>query len=497
MLDAATIKGFVGSCLLSRFDNPTPIPNFHQELWEIATSGHKKIAIAAPRGHAKSTSMTLSFLLASVLFRESQFVILVSDTEGQAKLFLNDIKVELEENEDIRALFGVASLIKDTESDIIVEMEDGHQFRIIAKGSEQKVRGLKWRNMRPDLIVGDDLENDEIVMNKDRREKFRLWFRNALVPCLARKGGVLQGKIVIVGTILHMDSMLERLLNDPHWYTARYAAHNEDYTELLWPEQFSQESLEEIRNEYILDGNGAGYSQEYLNYPIDESTAYFRRDDFRYKCEEDIDFDRLTYYTGVDFAISEKEHSDFTVIATVGIDDKNNMYVVDIERGRWDAMEIVDRMFDTQLKWQPDIMTVEEGHISKSLGPYIKERMMERDAPFINLVGKVPTKDKESRARSIQARLRQGSVYFPYELDDKEKIMPDWYADLEQEMVRFPRDVHDDQVDALAWVGLTLAEMSPGMTEQEYEDAMYEEEFEPDFVEDNFLEMGGDPIGGY
>jgi predicted phage terminase large subunit-like protein len=486
MLDADTIKGFVGSCLLSRFDSPTPIPSFHEELWDIATSGHKKIAIAAPRGHAKSTSMTLSFLLASVLFRESKFVILVSDTEGQARLFLNDIKIELEENEDIIKLFGVARLIKDTETDVIVEMDDGHQFRIIAKGSEQKVRGLKWRSLRPDLIVGDDLENDEIVMNKDRREKFRTWFRNALVPCLAREGGQLKGKIVVVGTILHMDSMLERLLNDPHWYTARYAAHNEDFTEILWPEQFSQEGLEEIRDEYVLDGNPAGYSQEYLNYPIDESTAYFRRDDFKFFNKDEIDYDRLSYYAAIDLAISEKEKSDFTVIVIVGVDHNNNLHVVDVRRGRWDGKEIIDEMMSVQSRWNPEIFSVENGQISKSLLPFLKEEMMDTGV-FINTKLKVPVQDKESRARSIQARIRQGTVYF----DGK----ADWYANLESEMVRFPRDVHDDQVDALAWVGLTLSDMVPGVTKNEFLDLQYEEEFEDDLPD--FLDLGANPIGGY
>lgn len=492
MIDSAIIKGFVGSCLLSRFDKPAPIPQFHEELWDLCTSGYKKVAIAAPRGHAKSTSISLSYILAEALFRQSSFILLVSDTEGQAKLFLNDIKVELEENEDLQGLFGRAALVKDSETDIIVMMEDGYQFRIIAKGSEQKVRGLKWRNRRPDLIVGDDLENDEIVMNKDRREKFRNWFRKALVPCLSRGG-----KIIIVGTVLHMDSMLERLLNDPHWHSARYAAHNSDFSKILWPEQFSQKDLEEIRNEYILDGMPEGYSQEYLNYPIDESTAYFRRDDFRFINDEDIPYEQLSYYSAVDFAIGEKDHSDYTVIATVGIDHRNNMYVVDVIRGRWDAMEIVDRMFDVNSKWHPDIMTVEEGHISKSLGPYINERMLDT-GNFISLLKKVPVKDKEARARSMQARFRQGTVYFPYTLMDKEKIMPNWYPDLEQELVRFPRDVHDDQVDALAWIGLTLSEMSPGLTEKEYEDELYHADFiEDDDEETSFLQRGGCPIGGY
>lgn len=488
MLDSKTIRGFVGACLLDRFDNKAPIPTFHEELWEMCSSPYQKIAIAAPRGHAKSTSVTLGYLLAAALFRQSQFIVLVSDTEGQAKLFLNDIKIELTENEDLVELFGVSGFIKDSETDIIVEMDDGYQFRIIAKGSEQKVRGLKWRHKRPDLIIGDDLENDEIVMNQERREKFRNWLFKALIPALSDNG-----RIIIVGTILHLDSALERLLNDPTWYSVRYAAHNEDFSKILWPERFSKERLLEIRKSYENQGQPEGYSQEYLNYPIDENTAYFKRDDFRFIDEDSLDYSRLTYYAAVDFAISQKEKADYTVIVVVGLDSSNKMYIVDVKRGRWDAKEIVDEIFYTQEKWHPDIFTMEEGHIKKAIGPYLKERMLE-DGVFINAKGMVPTKDKESRARSIQARFRQGTVYFPYTTYGNVKVSPDWYATFEQELLRFPRDAHDDQVDALAWIGLTLANMTPGITKEEQYNIEYEEEFEDSWT---LVDMGANPLTGY
>lgn len=481
MLDSATVKGFVGSCLLSRFDAAAAIPQFHEELWEMCCSGESKVAIAAPRGHAKSTSVTLSYLLAAALFREADFIILVSDTEGQAKLFLADIKIELSENEDLMALFEIEDFVKDTETDLIVRMKDGYQFRIIAKGSEQKVRGLKWRNKRPNLIVGDDLENDEIVMNKERREKFRNWLMKALIPCLSDNG-----RIVIVGTILHLDSALERLLNDPHWYTARYAAHNEDFSEILWPERFDQERLEAIRDSYVVQGMPEGYSQEYLNYPIDESSAYFKRDDFRFFSEEEVDYDRMTFFAATDLAISQKEKADYTVICVVGLDSNNRMHVVDVQRGRWDAKDIIDNMMAIQVKWQPDIFAIEGGQISKAITPFLKEEMMSTGV-FLNLKEMTPVADKETRARSMQARLRQGTVYFNGKAS--------WYPDLEQEMVRFPRDVHDDQVDALAWIGLTLAEMTPGLTADEYDDVLYDEEFSDD--EWDFQSAGANITTGY
>ena len=168
-LSANVLEGFVNTVLRKFFHNPSKTPGFHREIWELICSDHKQVAIAAPRYHAKSTAVTHAYTLASVMFRESRYVLIVSDTVSQSVQFLGDIKRELLENEDLRNLFGIKELVKDTEDDLICCMDDDHLFRIQAKGAEQKLRGLKWKNMRPDLIICDDLENEEIVMNKDRQ----------------------------------------------------------------------------------------------------------------------------------------------------------------------------------------------------------------------------------------------------------------------------------------------------------------------------------------
>ena len=147
MISAEVIEGFVNSCLISKFDDSLKTPECHKDMWALCSSKEKLVAIAAPRGHAKSTSITLSHTLSAILFRERKFAIIVSDTESQAVMFLGQIKQELSENEDIIALFGVkrdvasgkVKFLKDTESDVIVEFEDGHKCRLIAKGAEQNL----------------------------------------------------------------------------------------------------------------------------------------------------------------------------------------------------------------------------------------------------------------------------------------------------------------------------------------------------------------------
>ena len=99
-LTADVVAGFVGSVLASRFDGQSSSPDFHKECWELCTGPDKFVAMAAPRGHAKSTGITLGYGLSTLVFRERKFMLLVSDTESQAALFLGTIKQELQENNE-------------------------------------------------------------------------------------------------------------------------------------------------------------------------------------------------------------------------------------------------------------------------------------------------------------------------------------------------------------------------------------------------------------
>jgi predicted phage terminase large subunit-like protein len=481
------LEGFSALVLAKNFHEYKATPPFHKELWDACCSDHDMVAIAAPRGHGKSTAITHCYTLACALFKERKYIIIVSDTYEQSVLFLQDIKRELIDNEDLIKLFGVEHFEKEAENDIIVRLTGGHRFRIVAKGAEQKMRGLKWDNMRPDLIVCDDLENDEIVLNQERREKFRKWFDNALLPCRSDRGIVR-----IVGTILHLDSLLERLMPkdwDYHmlkrgyvvkeplrsyydfskrkrsWWSVRYRAHDAKFDHILWPTKWTRKRLETTRQAYIEGGNPEGYGQEYLNYPIDESYAYFRKSDFL-PMSADSHGVLKNFYVGVDLAISEETRADYTVMVVGGMDENGKLHIVDVRRERLDAKGIVDELMSIKDRYDPDMVAIEGSLIEKSLGPFIYEEMNKRDKYFPITV-LTPTKDKETRARSIQGRMRAGGVYF-----DKEA---DWYSDLEQEMLQFPKSRHDDQVDAVAWLGLLIDQMATAFTPKEVEEDAYEE----------------------
>lgn len=458
------LEGFAAHYISPQYDDAQPTPQFHRDAWAMYCQPILQAAVAAPRGHAKTTALTTDYILAELLFRSEEYVILVSSNEEMAIELLSDISRELSDNEELINDFQIKGFLTSAKTDIVVEFADGHQCRVIARGSGQKMRGRKWRGKRPGLIVCDDLEDDEQVENIERRAKFRRWFYRALKPAL-RKGGRLR----IHGTILHEDSLLARLMKDKTWATQFYRAHAsfDDFSEILWPEQFSEERLRGIRQAFIEQFDSSGYSQEYLNDPFDNSESYLRKDDFIEQTDDEKELPKKIS-VGIDFAISKKQKANRTSMTVGGQCSRNLLHIEDQHVGRWDLLEIIEEMFDLQLRYQPDMFYVEDGIIWKSIKPVLDQEMLKRDL-YLNIEPILPIHDKKTSGRSFQKRMKAGACRF-----NKQGT---WYAGYEAELLRFTGDsdaVLDDQFDSTAILSRGL-EMSKIMDEEDFmdEDELY------------------------
>lgn len=467
------------------YDNPQPTPPFHREGWELYCSDFPLCSIVAPREHAKSTAFTHDYILTNLLFRAESYVVLVSATEDLAKDHLADIAKVLRENDEVIAQFGIVGLPIDAKTEIVCRFADGYECRILAKGSGQKMRGLKWKGRRPGLVVGDDLEEDEQVESIDRRKKFRRWVYRALLPCV-RRGG----KVRIHGTILHEDSLLARIQAEAKteksaWRTLFYKAHAgfDDFTKILWPEQFPPERLRSIRQRYVNQHDAGGYSQEYLNDPLDNSDKYLSRDWFLPMKAHDHDSQKVVC-AAADFAISKKDSANRTSLTIGGMDTENLLHFIGQRVGRWDTLDITEELFSIQQAYRPDVFWVESGQIWRALWPTVR-REMQRRGVWINFVERSPIGDKASRGRSLQKRMRGLGTRWDTEAE--------WYPGMQDELLRFTGDsdaLLDDQFDSAALLSLGFDDLA--MVEQE--DFITEEELE---MERNDPRTARNPVTGY
>lgn len=492
-LNSDLIESFAGMYLSVNYDTRAAVPVFHREVWDMYCSDHPQCAVAAPRGHAKSTAFTLSYGLAVVLFREQDYVVILGSSEDMAVESLGELALELTENEDIRRDFGIKRFVTEQKTDIIVECDDGHQFRIIGRGAGQKIRGRKWRGKRPGLILFDDIEDDEQVESRDQRVKFRKWFFRAAKQAV-RIGGKVRGH----GTILHEDSMLANLMKNSQWQTKCFKAHQgfDDFSNILWPERFSKEALWSKRQELIEAHDAAGYSAELLNDPLDNSEAYLRKDDF-------IPMDELDYSKpkrlgcAWDFAVSKADLANRTSCTIGGKCSENLLHFLDFKVGRWSPSESradvakgvfgwIDVMFQVEERWHPEFHAVEGGAIWNAVKKVLFQEMQTRDI-FLTIEVIQPVKDKATRGKSLQKRHRAGATRW--------NTQAEGFESAKDEMLRFTGHAAarlDDQFDSAALLSLAF-DNAPLVEEDDFmeEDERYLVENDPR------LDEGRSAVTGY
>lgn len=405
-------------------------PTFHKDIYRVYESSSLRIAIGAPRGHAKSTITDLVFLAHEILYSKTKFVLLVSDTYSQATLFLEALKAEFEENDKLKGFYGNLVSKHWAEDEIIV-----NGIMIKCLGAGMKVRGLKFREARPDLIIVDDLENDDLVSSKERRDKLERWFNGALVPSLSK-----EGRLVVIGTILHYDSLMCKLL-DPAKYTGFYKKTYKaiEGGKALWPEHLTVEELEGIKKNYIEQGQGYLFYQEYQNDPVSDENRKFKIEQIKYYEEKDLQGKNLKTFITIDRAYSLDKTADFTGIVINRVDSENNWYVRS-ERFKGTERELIEKIFDIKSYFKPQKIGIEQKAFEYTLKPALKDEMQKRNTFFSIEELKDAGTSKNKRIEGLLPRFEIGTIYF---------LKTD--SDIIDELIRFPRAPHDDLIDALAY----------------------------------------------
>jgi len=406
-------------------------PNFHKDIYKVYEDENiKRIGIGAPRGHAKTTITDLNFLSWVIVHKKAKFVLLISDTYSQSVLFLEALKAEFEANERLRGLYGDMTSKNWSEGEIVV-----NGIMVKAVGASMKVRGLKYRESRPDLIIVDDLENDELVESKERRDKLERWFNGALVPSMDKNG-----RLVMIGTILHYDSLLCKVLN-PETYTEFYKKTYKAIYEnrVLWKEHLSRTELETIKADYIAKGQGYLFYQEYQNDPISDENRKFKIEKFKYFTEKEIDKKELSTFVTYDRAYSLAKTADFTGKTVISVDTENNWYVRQAIRLKATEADLIADMFDTKKHFSPQVIGVEQKAYEYTIKVALEDEMRKRGIFFSIEELKDGGTAKTKRIEGLVPRFESGSIYFKRD-----------QTDLIDEMITFPKGIHDDLVDALA-----------------------------------------------
>lgn len=305
------------------------------------------------------------------------------------------------------------------------------------------------------LIIDDPVKNREEAESALVQEQVYDWYTSTAYTRLAPGGGIL-----LIMTRWSDNDLAGKLLSEmardgEQWEIVKYPAIAEedevyrDKGEPLHEERYDLNALNRIQRAV----GPRDWSALFQQNPVPDTGAYFTTSMFREYTSGSINHDDMKFYQAWDLAIGKDDRNDFTVGITVGVDRQDNIYVVDVVRDKLDGGQIVEKILDSYELWKPSMVGIEKGHIEMAIGPFLEKRVRERklyEAYFHDL--RTGRRDKEARSRAIQGRMQQGKVFFPRDAP--------FYSALRGELLRFPSGEHDDQVDALAWIGLMMAEFS-------------------------------------
>lgn len=446
--------------------------SFHKEVFQslqeyIVNHNDEKLNYvrAAPRGHGKSQIISFGLPLWAVCFGYAKNILIVSDSAEQASQFIMAIRDELEENEKLREAFGD---LTDTKTWANAKIQTANKIQVVAKGAGQKLRGIKYRHYRPDIIIVDDLENDESVETEAQRQKLLNWFHKALIPC-----GSTTEKIFYIGTVLNYESLLNKLLTAPEygmWDRKRYQAVYKFSDSELWEEwenilksdtienpdtvakQFFAEHREEMlegtevlwagkQKNYYYDlmllrfMNPEAFDSEYMNDPVSERQREFKEEWFKYW--EDLP-EIKQIYIGVDPSLAKKNKADMSAITVLGKGTDNFLYVMkcDIQRRKPDR--IIDDLISECITYKDKLAKVA---IEAIQFQYFFAQECGRRALAHNIA--IPIEpitsimDKELRIKGLIPFIKNG--YLKFHISQKRLL---------DELRRFPKG-SDDGMDSL------------------------------------------------
>lgn len=429
-------------------------PDFHKEIFRILEDNSIKLSvICAFRGSAKSTLITTGYVLWSILgVQQRKFIIIEGQTEQKARVYLTQIKTELLENDLLKNDLGPFTEERDSIGNATAIIIKKLNVKIMIGSVGQSIRGMRHNEHRPDLIIVDDIEDTDSVKTKEGRDKTFNWLVSEVIPAGSKKT-----RFIVVGNLLHEDSILMRLRKKIENGEMRLS--NAIYREYpiineqgvpLWPGRYpTPESIEEVREITIDD---IVWSREYLLKIISTTE--------RVVYPEWIQFYNKTPYDGlrsiaigIDLAVSQKESADCTAMIVGHIYGHGNKMEIYIQPN-----PINERItFPEQMEYIKSLVAIQKQKHSR-VKIYIEnvgyqEALVQLCESQKYDVEGVPTgkSDKMARLRLTTSFIKEGRVLFP-ETGCEELI---------EQLIGFGKEKHDDLADAFAILVLKAIQNNP------------------------------------
>lgn len=416
----------------------TPCGRFHIDAAKyVLAHPNARAVFEWARGHAKSTQLGVFIPLWLKIQAERQFhtLVYVGKSEDSARQLLSDLQQQLAYNELFIHDFGT-QMKEGSWSEGRFETTDGCYFRALGRG--QSPRGLKNNGNRPDYILIDDLDDDEMCRNPRRVDEATQWVLSALFGTM--EAG--RGRFIMVGNRIAQNSVLGHVIDRPGVHHTRVNILDAK-GEPSWRENYRPEEIAEMRT---LMGE-RNFRQEYMNDPVTEGAVFLRKH-IRYGQMLPLQrYVSLVAYTDPSFKNSAT--ADYKATMLVGCTREGHFHVLrayadqtsvsDMIAWHYDIMQHIGGTapvrYYMEANFMQDLMLDEFRHAGDERGEHI---------PLVP--DKRQKGDKFARIEAMQPLFERGLVLFNEQQRDTQG-----FRVLEEQLLMFQRGsrAHDDAPDAL------------------------------------------------
>lgn len=460
-----------------------PFYDPHKQILEALDSDHQRIAIAAPRGMGK-TSLAKSMVMRAILYRDYEFIPYVSNSETLAVMQCENIKRELRTNQEIRKIWGDIAI--NTDSPDVDESFSKHAWvafgttLILPRGSGQQVRGLLFKNTRPQLIIVDDLEKREELANPDLRVKVKEWFYGDLMKCVDQYSK--KWRIIYIDTVKHSESLMSELLTDSEWLGIRLELCDDEYHSTI-PAFMTDDEIRREADAHRARGMLHVFFQEYRNLTMVGEQQSFDPRFFKYYDEKDINERDLETVIIVDPAKTANMKSADSAIVGIGVNYRTGaIYIRDVVSDKFFPDELYDQLFAMRARLKAHAVGIEVTGLEEFIKQPILNEMQKRgpahtfEPIWLKARGGDPggEKGKIKRIGMLSPYYRQGHVYHNRTCCTK----------LESQLIAFPSSGLVDVADATAYIiemlelgerYFTSPDEEPENVEKEYAEIEYDD----------------------
>lgn len=416
--------------------------DFQKEMFAITEQETTPLSVVvAFRGCGKSSIVTTSYPIWAILGKQQKkLVVILSQTQRQARLHLANLKQELEANELLRRDLGPFKEVSDEwgQSSLVIPK---YNARIVTASTEQSIRGLRHGPHRPDLIICDDVEDVQSTKTREGRAKTYDWFNSEIVPL---GGG--NTKIVMVGNLLHGDSLLMKLRELIH--TKELDGLYREYPlvtesgKILWTSRFPDMQAIDLERKKI--ASEESWQREYMLKIITTVEQVVDPDWIHYYHEIREHRKMEAAFIGTDLAVSQKDSADYTAIVLArfyGYGENTKIYIEPFIFNKRvtfpECVKQISTMAQTFLPGSDKTVLIEKNGYQEAMAQQLSQH-----TSFVRSV--TSTSDKRSRLALCTDYIRRGKVMFPAKGAEL----------LIEQILGFGKEKHDDLVDAFTIIVL-------------------------------------------